>query len=740
MANSLASLGNGNCIEPFPNGTEGQVLTMDGGMPVWEDPSSGVSTDGSNILINGSDGKAYLTCEDVQDCVGLAIANGTGLTYDDALNAISATGVPITDGTGLPALGVLDTPTIYTDTSTGNVYYRDPAGVVVRLNTIFSVTSGPDAATVTSGPIDVDNGDTIHFWGNTIDFAVTPGSVRIQTEVALSADADNALITGTDGKLYVPVAPAVGISADGNQLLSLGSDGLPFLGCADLAGCSIDSLSDVDTTTTAPVSGDVLSFDGTDWVPLTPAAGHPAASVDATSNAALSIVAATQVVKLDLTAAGSYDNVTSGLTADNVQGALDEIVTKFGVSTDADQLLTLGSDGKPFMDCAALAGCSIDSLSDVDTTTTVPTTGQVLAYDGTNWVPTTKTVEKTTFGTEAGNAPAVPVAPTTAPAAPSTGDQYVEAYADKILVWEYDGAAWILRTTIPIAAGVNIYNADGTLTANRTVTMDGKSLTLVNATAVDTGTGMQNPNGTGHIRIDPSGDLEVGTSTAGSKVQLQANNLTVAQVLPAGIFEVDGDGNADQSGLRFKFLDDASPVTLTAAHLGVDASGNVVIAPDAIYEICAEADGTFDAGQRLRIPQESLAGCQMIAVDGPDCATATPASIALGYNGTTLGFFAMREKLPVRTVTASTAVNTLTDGVIVVDAAAGNVTVTLPTPGDCHPNHFYIKRIDTSANVVTIVAAATIDGAASIGLCNANALAKGNLTHVVWAGSAWITI
>ena len=31
MANSLASLGNGNCIEPFPNGTEGQVLTMDGG-------------------------------------------------------------------------------------------------------------------------------------------------------------------------------------------------------------------------------------------------------------------------------------------------------------------------------------------------------------------------------------------------------------------------------------------------------------------------------------------------------------------------------------------------------------------------------------------------------------------------------------------------------------------------------------------------------------------------------------
>lgn len=620
MANSLASLGNGNCIEPFPNGTEGQVLTMDGGQPVWQDPSSGVSTDGSNILINGSDGKAYLTCEDIQDCVGLAIANGTGLTYDDALNAISATGVPITSGAGLPALGVLDTPTIYTDTSTGNVYYRDPAGVVVRLNTIFSVTSGPDDTTVTSGPIDVDNGDTIHFWGNTIDFAVTPGSVIVNGEVALSTDADNALTTGTDGKLYAPAAAAGGISAD------------------------------------------------------------------------------------------------------------------------ADQLLTLGSDSLPFLDCAALDGCSIDALSDVDTTTTAPTTGQVLAWDGTDWVPTTKAGEKTTFGTEAGNGPAVPVAPATAPATPAAGDQYVEAYADKILVWEYDGAAWVLRTTIPIAAGVNIYNADGTLTANRTVTMDAKSLDFTNATAVDTGIGMENPNGTGYIRIDPTGDLEVGTSTAGSKIQLQANNLTVAQVLPTGILEIDGDGNADQSGLQFKFLDDASPVTSTAAHLGVDANGNVVIAPDAMYEICAEPDGTFDATQRIRIPQEDPAGCQMLAIDGPNCATATPASIALGYNGTTLGFFAMREKLPVRTVTASTAVNTLTDGVIVVDAAAGNVTVTLPTPGACHPNHFYIKRVDTSANTVTIAAAATIDGAASIGLCNANALAKGNLTHVVWTGSAWITI
>ena len=34
-----------------------------------------------------------------------------------------------------------------------------------------------------------------------------------------------------------------------------------------------------------------------------------------------------------------------------------------------------------------LGTISIDALSDVDTTTTAPTSGQVLKYDGTNWIP-----------------------------------------------------------------------------------------------------------------------------------------------------------------------------------------------------------------------------------------------------------------------------------------------------------------------------------------------------------------
>lgn len=52
---------------------------------------------------------------------------------------------------------------------------------------------------------------------------------------------------------------------------------------------------------------------------------HVAVTVDPTSNVALTVDATTQVAKLDLEAAGSYDNATSGLTADSVQEAIDEL-------------------------------------------------------------------------------------------------------------------------------------------------------------------------------------------------------------------------------------------------------------------------------------------------------------------------------------------------------------------------------------------------------------------------------
>ena len=47
----------------------------------------GPSADAGNVLVNGSDGRLFLGAEVIQDAVGMAVANGLGITYDDALNA-----------------------------------------------------------------------------------------------------------------------------------------------------------------------------------------------------------------------------------------------------------------------------------------------------------------------------------------------------------------------------------------------------------------------------------------------------------------------------------------------------------------------------------------------------------------------------------------------------------------------------------------------------------------------------
>lgn len=48
----------------------------------------GPSADAGNLLVAGSDGRLMLEAEAVQDAIGQAIANGVGIEYDDAMNAL----------------------------------------------------------------------------------------------------------------------------------------------------------------------------------------------------------------------------------------------------------------------------------------------------------------------------------------------------------------------------------------------------------------------------------------------------------------------------------------------------------------------------------------------------------------------------------------------------------------------------------------------------------------------------
>lgn len=84
---------------------------------------------------------------------------------------------------------------------------------------------------------------------------------------------------------------------------------------------SIDSLADVDTTTSAPSSGQVLQFDGTNWVPATPAAGG-VTQIIAGTNVTIDPVGGTGAVTINAsggggtaTVAGTVARVTESQTA-----------------------------------------------------------------------------------------------------------------------------------------------------------------------------------------------------------------------------------------------------------------------------------------------------------------------------------------------------------------------------------------------------------------------------------------
>lgn len=143
---------------------------------------------------------------------------------------------------------------------------------------------------------------------------------------------------------------------------------------------SIDTHSDVDTTTNAPNPNEVLSWDGSDWVP----AAIPSAPVT-------SVNGETGVVVLD------SDDISEGAT--NLYYTETRFDTSFS-GKDTDDL-SEGVTNLYFTDARVAASPavvantakvsadgSIDTHSDVDTTTNAPSVSEVLAWDGSNWVPT----------------------------------------------------------------------------------------------------------------------------------------------------------------------------------------------------------------------------------------------------------------------------------------------------------------------------------------------------------------
>jgi|TARA_B100001093_G_scaffold473379_1_gene497243 hypothetical protein len=193
---------------------------------------------------------------------------------------------------------------------------------------------------------------------------------------------------------------------------------------------SIDFLSDVDTTSSAPTTGQVLKWNGNNWAPgadaTTGGGGTDADTLDGFDSAYFlnynNLSNTPSVVALDSFSIG-IENTPSGNGAISYNNATGEFkftpptaagigaLTSFTETNDLSAAVVWAnvpdvnitqssitqhqaalsitesqiSDLGTYL--TGISSLSIDALSDVDTTTAAPTDDQVLAWNGANWVP-----------------------------------------------------------------------------------------------------------------------------------------------------------------------------------------------------------------------------------------------------------------------------------------------------------------------------------------------------------------
>ena len=176
-----------------------------------------------------------------------------------------------------------------------------------------------------------------------------------------------------------------------------------------IANVSIGDLSDVDTTSAAPTSGQVLKWNGTNWVPandidtqlsLASASIGDLGDVDLTTPPTTGqaiIWDGTSFVPGDSFSQSDFDTAFGSKSINS----LSDVDTTSAAPTSGQVLKWNGTNWVPANDIdtqLSLASASIDDLGDVDITSTAPTNGQALVWDGTNFIPGDVAVDTTFIG------------------------------------------------------------------------------------------------------------------------------------------------------------------------------------------------------------------------------------------------------------------------------------------------------------------------------------------------------
>jgi len=312
----------------------------------------------------------------------------------------------------------------------GTVWNVKPADSPADRNvfTTFAGDTGTATPDLTDDTLTIAGGTnvTTAVTGKTITINATPGNAGGIT------DAFQTIVTD-DGQYTASGADTINILGRTNIATELTTDSSDLH--IDLVSFSIDFLSDVDTTSSAPSVGQVLKWDGNHWAPgfdvTSGGSGLDADTLDGfdstyyldynnfTNTPTVATLADFSVGNeraADGNGAIEYDNTTGvfrytpptpggigALTAEvndltaavtwaNVPNAniTESSVTQHqaALSITESQISDLGSYITDYTVVATdLNSISIDALSDVDTTTSTPNNGEVLQWNGANWTP-----------------------------------------------------------------------------------------------------------------------------------------------------------------------------------------------------------------------------------------------------------------------------------------------------------------------------------------------------------------